>query len=220
MAVGRLSINACLTAVLVVWAAAIPANVARIRWKASKSLESRPEPRTVDARTLISGRMPSMGSLKAPVVIVEFSDYQCPYCRASERSLQELFSAHPDKIAVYRYDFPIHPYSDKAAAAARCAAEQNVTEAYQLELFRNHDPLEHFDWVALAHKTGVSNLDRFAKCLGDDSTKALITHDTDAAKNLHVSATPTFFINNNVAEGVLSKERLEALYSDAAKTSN
>lgn len=170
-------------------------------------------------KELIANRKPTLGNGKGALTIIEFSDYQCPYCKAMEPRLQQLIEKHPGSINLYRYDFPlesIHPYARGAANAADCAAKQGVTEAYQSQLFQQRT-LESFNWAELARKTGVPDLAAYRSCLDGDQSADAIKRDVDAGKRLSVTGTPTFIVNGTIFRSAITADQLEAAYSNALK---
>jgi protein-disulfide isomerase len=140
---------------------------------------------------------PSIGPNDAPITIVEFSDYQCPYCqRWHEQVYEPLLAAYPGKIRfVYRH-FPlstIHPEAFDAAQAAMCAGEQGSYWTYHEMLFSGRS-LGSSIYTQYAHDLSL-NIERFNDCMAAGSYRAKIEADTDFAVNLGVRSTPTFFVN-------------------------
>jgi len=156
---------------------------------------------------------PSIGPTDAPIVIVEFSDYQCPYCTQwHDTTYRPLMAAYPGKIRlVYRnYPLPFHQNAFKAAEAAMCAGDQNAYWPYHDALFANNDQLNNQAgtvvddsfYVNLA--SGLSlDTTAFSTCLTTEKYKQAVQSDIDYADNLPadsngeaaIGGTPTFFIN-------------------------
>ena len=140
---------------------------------------------------------PAIGPEDAPITIVEFSDYQCPYCQRWHQQVYEpLLAAYPGKIRfVYRH-FPltsIHPDAFDAAQAAMCAGEQDAYWTYH-ELLFNGRSLGSSIYTQYAQDLGL-NVEKFNTCLAEEKYKAKIDADLDFAVNLGIRSTPTFFIN-------------------------
>ena len=172
-------------------------------------------------RNLIVGRKPSLGSPVAPVVIIEFADYQCPFCRTMEPRLQTLVSSHPERVAVYRYNLPIveiHPYAESAAIAATCATLQNVTESFQAQLFSHQSSFAEIRWADLAQQSGVINMNAFSECMNDKSSSESVARDVAAGSKLNLTGTPSFIINGNLVKGAISASQLNSLYLEASKS--
>ena len=140
----------------------------------------------------------SIGPEDAAITIVEFSDYQCPFCvRWHEQVYNQLLAAYPGKIRfVYRH-LPltqIHPQAMPAAEAAMCAGEQNAYWQFHERLFINQESLGEELYISLATELGL-NLDAFNNCRETHKYQAQIQADMDFAVGLGVQSTPTFFIN-------------------------
>ena len=146
---------------------------------------------------------PVKGSDKAPVTIVEFSDFHCPFCKRVVPTLAQLESKYGDKVKLVFRDFPIeslHPGASKAHEAARCAEEQGKFWAYHDKLFAgpaNSSP-ELFN--RLAKEVGLEPV-AFETCLSSGKHQAAIKKDIDEGQRLGVTGTPAFFINGRLLTG-------------------
>jgi len=142
------------------------------------------------------------GNPKAPVMIVEFSDFQCPYCRQVEPTLKQLLAKYPDKVSLAYRDFPlaqIHPQAELAAEASRCALEQGKFWEYHDQLY-NSSNLER---AALLDDARTLKLDekQFDSCLASGKYKAEVERDVKEGMQAGVSGTPTYFINGVPSSG-------------------
>src|SRR6266536_3270145 len=159
----------------------------------------------------------ALGPADAPITIVEFSDYECPFCRRWHAEVYEqLLAAYPGKIKLVYRNLPltsIHPDALAAAEAAMCAGEQDAYWPYHEKLFGS-DSLGSQTYTQYAQELSL-NMDKFQACLTDHKYKAAIEKDSDFAVNLGVRSTPTFFINGlavvgaqplNVFKQVIDKE--------------
>ncbi|SOC56657.1 DsbA family protein [Ornithinimicrobium cerasi] len=153
------------------------------------------------------------GEVDAPVVMIEYADYRCPYCarfHLQERpDLQPLVEDGTLRIEfrdLVLFDEP----SQLAAVAARAAAEQEVLAAYQTALFeRSVDgqaELTREDLVAMAEQVGVADLEAFGTALDDERLHALVRADTEEARAIGVTSTPTFLVNTTVVQGAYEAE--------------
>ncbi|HXF83923.1 MAG TPA: DsbA family protein [Anaerolineales bacterium] len=140
---------------------------------------------------------PSFGPKDAPITIVEFSDYQCPYCRRWHQEVFEpLFAAYPGKIRLVYRHLPltsIHPDAFSAAEAAMCAGEQNAYWQFHDMLF-DGEMLGSAVYIQYARELGL-NMDVFESCMRERRYQSAVQADVDFAINLGVRSTPTFFIN-------------------------
>lgn len=138
------------------------------------------------------------GPEDAPVTIIEFSDFQCPYCERFFLETYPLLKANfGDKIRFVFRDFPlfqIHPNATEAAYAANCAMEQGKYWEYHDVLFENQDLLQREDLVAHADGLGMDT-EEFNACIDSGRYTEKVSRDYTDGVNLGVSGTPTFFIN-------------------------
>jgi protein-disulfide isomerase len=140
---------------------------------------------------------PTLGPAKAPVTIVEFADYQCPYCHQAQQSVDEILSRYAGKVRFVHRDFPIdglHARATPAARASRCAGEQGKFWEYHRGLLTASGDLSDADFKARAQALRLDGA-AFAACLALDSKDAAIKESVEAGSKLGVSATPTFFVN-------------------------
>jgi len=139
----------------------------------------------------------SIGPEDAPITIVEFSDYQCPFCRRwHDEVYQPLLAAYPGKIKLVYRNLPltsIHPDALAAAEAAMCAGEQNAYWQYHEKLFSSTS-LNKDVFMQYAQQLGLDTRS-FESCITDHKYQQNIQADSDFAINLGISSTPTFFIN-------------------------
>jgi protein-disulfide isomerase len=148
------------------------------------------------------GTIPPMGNPKAPVTIIEFSDYECPFCKRAESTVQEVLKAYgPDKVRlVYRnFPLPFHNDARPAAEAAGCAAEQGKFWEYHQKLMAakelNADSLKK-----LAGEVGLDKK-KFDDCVAAQKFKDAVEKDIQAGQEAGVNGTPAFFINGRMLDG-------------------
>jgi len=144
------------------------------------------------------GTMPVLGSDTAPVTIVEFSDFQCPFCkRFKDDTLDVLRSKYGDKIKIYFRHFPlesIHPESRHGSQAALCANEQGKFWEMHDQLFLTQELISPDNSKSLAVKLGL-NKEQFDSCLDSAKYDSVINTDLQDGATYGVSGTPTFFID-------------------------
>jgi len=140
---------------------------------------------------------PSLGPDDAKIVIVEFSDFQCPFCRRFHAdTYKALLDAYPGQIRFVYRNLPltqIHPNAMPAAIAAMCANDQNAFWKYHDKLFEN-ETLDEATYIQHATDLGL-DVNTFKSCLTSGSHDAEIQKDMDFAVGLGVQSTPTFFVN-------------------------
>lgn len=158
-----------------------------------------------------------IGPAGAPVTIIEFSDFQCPYCRVMADRLRALRREHPGRVALVYRHFPLsyHPYARNAARASICADRQGRFEPFHDALFARQDSLNDALWARLAEVAGVPDRKRFGECLRSDSSLAQVERDVAAGMRLGISGTPAVMVNDALitdgAPGVLEEHVARAL---------
>jgi protein-disulfide isomerase len=137
---------------------------------------------------------PALGPSDAPITIVEFSDYRCPYCaRFHQETFQALLDTYPDQIRFVYRDLPVVG-GYRAALAANCAAEQVDYWAYHDLLFSGAHDLDDAGFEAYAAQLDLDS-DEFRACLEDGRYASEVEGDSLYARDLGITGTPTFFIN-------------------------
>lgn len=164
----------------------------------------------------VSDTMPSWGPADAKVTIVEFSDFQCPFCQSFySRTYQQLRADYGDKVRFVFRHYPIpslHPDAERASLAAECAKEQGRFWEFHNVIFTdNINRLSYDELIQHAGTAQVPNIDQFKQCLDSQKYKANVQEDIQAAESHFVSGTPTFFVNGNILVGAQPYERFKAL---------
>jgi protein-disulfide isomerase len=151
------------------------------------------------------------GSPKAAVVIVEFSDFQCPYCRAVQPTLRNLLAKYEGLVSLGYRDFPlrdIHPQAELAAEASRCAREQGKFWEYHDLLFEHPNKLNRDGLLEHARALKLDEK-QFDPCLSSGRYKAQIEQDRQLGLRAGVTGTPGFIINGNLFTGNLPQDAFE-----------
>jgi protein-disulfide isomerase len=155
-----------------------------------------------EALTIASDE-PSTGPAAAPVQIVMYSDFQCPFCARVGPTLTRLREAYGERVRIVYRDFPlasIHPRATAAAAAAQCAHAQGRFWAYYDHLFASGNRLETSDFTQYAGELGL-DVPRFTACTTDTHATERVKGNLASGERLGVSATPAFFINGRFLPG-------------------
>jgi len=141
---------------------------------------------------------PVFGPETAPITIIEFSDFECPYCRKWHVEVwPRLLEAYPDQIRLVYRDFPltnIHSNATPAASAANCAGDQDFYWEFNELLFSGRFSLNKTAYQAYAEELEL-DMDAFTDCLESGRYNSEVIADFEFAANLGVSSTPTFFVN-------------------------
>jgi protein-disulfide isomerase len=169
---------------------------------------------------LVVGNGPSLGTPGAPVMVVLFTDFQCPYCKEQAKVIQQnLLGAYPKEVRLYFKDFPleqIHPWAKTAAIAGRCVYQQNPASFWQY-----HDwvfdqqaqiTLENFRSKLMDFAKGkeIDSL-QLGRCLDTKATEAEVDKSIAEAKSLQVNSTPTLFINGRRLASQLTWPQLKEI---------
>jgi protein-disulfide isomerase len=159
---------------------------------------------------------PSVGPVNAPVTIVEFSDYQCPYCQLwYQKYYQQLLATYPNKIHfVYRdLPLPMHPEAIPAAQAADCAGEQKAYWQYHDALFNQQYGLGRDAYLKYAADLGLDT-QAFTACFDSNRYKSEVLSDASDAAKLGLDSTPTFIINGRILIGAQPLEAFKAIIDE------
>jgi protein-disulfide isomerase len=154
------------------------------------------------------GNAPRRGAETAPVQLVEFADYQCPYCQKVHPELRKLEQQYVGKIALVFKDFPLpmHSSAEKASEAAHCAGEQGKFWEFHDALFET----KKLETAELKDLARVLKLDatRFDQCLDSGEQAAAVQKDVAEAQHLGLTGTPSFFINGHFLSGAVGYAKL------------
>ncbi len=157
---------------------------------------------------------PYIGNENAKVVIVEFSDYACPYCAMFENTvLPKILSNYGDKIKVVFKDFPVHgEKSMQAANAARCAGEQGKFWDFHRLLFRNQMQWSKNQSIFIKYAKNLGlNVSKFKACMESKKYYSAIEKDRREGMSLGVSGTPTIFVNGIKLVGMQPYEKMSKI---------
>jgi len=174
-----------------------------LRTKARVAVRLEP-PRT---RVDLPAKAPATGPITAPVTIVEFTDYQCPFCHRAQTVMDEVLSRYKGKVRLVHLDFPLegHPGALPAARAARCAGEQGKFWEYHHGLMTVSGLLDDADLKTRAAKLELKATE-FGSCLASDRHDAPIHADFEQGGSLGVSGTPAYFVNGRMVSGAIPYE--------------
>ena len=158
---------------------------------------------------------PSRGPADAPITIVEFSEYQCPFCGRVTPTLKGLEQKYAGKVRLVFKDFPLpnHAQAPKAAEAAHCAGEQGKFWELHDRLFANQQQLQIADLKKYAAAVGLDQA-KFDQCLDSGKHAANVQADVDLGSQMGVQSTPTIYINGRIVTGAQPAAVFEAIIDD------
>jgi protein-disulfide isomerase len=155
-----------------------------------------------------AGNAPRLGSENAPVQIIEFADYECPYCQKVNEDLARLREQFPNQVSVVYKDFPLpmHPLAARAAEAAHCAGAQGKFWEFHDSLFQT----KRLQTSDLKQQARTLKLDtaRFDQCLDGGEQIAPVKKDAQEGQRLGLQGTPSFFINDHFMSGAIGYMKL------------
>ncbi len=159
----------------------------------------RPRRPTVDyhkVHRIPVGKSKIRGNEKAPVTIVEFSDFQCPYCSRLQSTLKQVLEAYPNDVKLVFKDFPLsfHKHAKNAAKAAHAAGEQEKYWEMHDLIFENYNKLDENKFKEFAEKLNL-NVEKFVADYNSNKYDNQIQQDINTGRSVGVSGTPTLFIN-------------------------
>jgi protein-disulfide isomerase len=170
-----------------------------------------------DWRSYVAGDS-RVGSDTAPVTVVVFSDFQCPFCKRFAEDVHAVRAKHPGQVQMIFRHHPIknlHAHATDAAKAAICAADQGRFEAMHDSLFAAQDSLGVRTWTTFAVGAGVADVPRFERCLGAAETDSTLAADLREGDRLDVAGTPTVMVNDVLVRWNPGQALLDSLVTSA-----
>lgn len=154
-----------------------------------------------------------IGPADAPVQIVEFADFQCPYCKQMIPIINAMRLKYPNRVSFIYYNFPLdhHPQAKIAAIAAECAARQGKYFSYHDLLFNSQSAFHTMPWDSLANLAGIENMDEFKGCVSTKATEKLVEDEVKLGDKIKVEVTPTFIINGVMYKGTLTEKQMDGI---------
>ncbi len=153
---------------------------------------------------VVAGNSPSMGAADAKVTVVEFSDFQCPFCAKGADVVTELKKKYGNKVKVVFKNFPLpfHNHAEKAAQAGLCAHDQGKDNFWKMhdKMFADQAKLDESGLKETAKAIGLK-LEAFEKCLTSNKFKGQVAKEMEEGRSVGVKSTPTFFVNGQMVNG-------------------
>ncbi len=184
--------------------------------RARGTVVDRLQPPPVVRVQVATGGAPIRGTADAPVTLVEFSDFHCPFCKRVQPTLTQVFEKYPGKVRLFFRHLPLdalHPQARSATEASWCAQDQGKFWEYHDLLFANAPKAGEDD---LKHYAEQIDLDmrRFESCLSQNVHRDSIQRDIDEVNKLGTSGTPAFFINGRPLSGAQPMEKFVQVIDD------
>ncbi len=183
------------------------------------SSDSEPARQSGSQDSQVTADHPQRGGDNAPVTIVEYSDFQCPYCRQTESSLRQVLKKYGDQVRLVYMDFPLsfHQHAMEAAMAARCANEQGQFWAYHDALIGNPSGLSTPELKTTAAQLGLDRVS-FDACLDEHKYQSAIIADRTQGESVGASGTPYFTIGGRSMSGAQPLSAFESVIDEQLRS--
>lgn len=180
--------------------------------KASRWASVQPAKVLDDPVSIPTAGAPYLGPANAPLTLIEFSDFQCPYCVAAIPEIKAILKAYPTQVKLVYKQFPleIHSQAALAAAAAVAAHKQGKFWAMHDAMYANHDNLSRENILALAKQNGL-DMKRFEADLDSTEVHETVIRDEQDGNRAGVEGTPTIFLNGQRYNGPIALASLRPL---------
>jgi protein-disulfide isomerase len=164
---------------------------------------------------MVTADGPAIGPANAPVTIVEFTDFECPFCSRVVPTLEQVREKYGDKVRLVFRQFPLdmHPNARKAAEASLCAQEQGKFREMHDAMFQNQKQLAVNLLQSKAAELGM-NAEEFKACLESGKFASRVEADVRAGVAVGVSGTPALFINGRLVSGAVPLEQIIQVIDD------
>jgi protein-disulfide isomerase len=188
---------------------------ARLRYVAALKSKTPVRVTLEPPRLKVAATGPAKGQPSAPIEMIEFSDFQCPYCLRANATVTQVLATYGDRIHfVYRhYPLESHPNAFPAAEASACAAEQGKFWSYHDRLFANPTKLGAADLKQHAAELGIDTA-KFNACVDSRKFKAQVDADIQEGNDVGVNGTPAFFINGRMLSGAQPFEAFKRIIDE------
>lgn len=163
---------------------------------------------TTPRRVVKTGNEPTRGPDSAPVKIIAFEDFECPFCQQAEPILQRVLGTYGAQVQLIYVDFPlteVHPHSFAAAVAGECAYTQGKFWEFHDILYPNQSNLAQADLIKYAKQVEL-DMAQFNECINTQRAVSAVYTNITEGKRLGITGTPTFYINGIEFAGVLTYE--------------
>ncbi len=174
------------------------------------------KPKLPKVDLIVNDDDPTIGPKNAPITIVEFADYQCPFCQKALPTVKEVLAKYKDKVRFVFKNYPltqIHPQAVSAAVAAECAKEQNKFWEMHEQLFENYSQLSDKLYKSLASELSL-DMTKFSNCQTSLDVQTKIMNQIEYGQALGITATPAFYINGTLLMGAQPLSAFESVINE------
>ncbi|MCX6795248.1 MAG: DsbA family protein [Candidatus Falkowbacteria bacterium] len=173
-------------------------------------------------KLLVEGEnRPYLGNPKADIIIVQFSDFACPYCKENQPAIKAIMSKYGNQVKMIFRNLILHTDSEELALAALCAGEQqnkggSLFWPMHDRLFDLQGKINNGDLPKIAASLGADEK-IFSTCLTSKKYLGVLSSDMEVANTLQITGSPTWFVNNYKVDGLISQEELESMIQELIK---
>lgn len=210
----KISISDIGTGIMVACAFSVAVLAVKRQWHSTPHAVEAPRVKDV-APLLTSGHL--IGDASAPTKVIEFADYQCPFCARAQQQMDSVIAQSGGRVAVVYHHYPIenlHARAFQAAIAAECAAEQGDFTAFHHALFAHPEEIGSRPWISFS-KPAVLDSTRFTTCEDGTVARGHVVNDMRMADRIGVRATPAFIVDGRLYYGLLPRDILSQLTATA-----
>lgn len=171
---------------------------------------SEPNVREVENWERLLSEARVLGRQDAALKVIEFADYQCPFCAQAETSLNRLRQRYPGSVSIFFFHRPLerlHSHAFEAAMAAECAGAQGRFRAFHEALLAHQDSIGEWSWGRYGRVADVRNLEALGTCVTSGQFREEVDQDIRLADSLGVRSTPTFIVAGRLFSGAVPPER-------------
>jgi protein-disulfide isomerase len=138
-----------------------------------------------------------LGSADAPIQVLEFADFQCPWCARFEATVQTIRDKYPDQVSFTFAHFPLpgHSFAEPAARVAECARNQGRFETMRSLLFAQQQAFGLVPWTDFAKQAEIQDIEEFEACVNDTRSLERVDYARELAEKMDIRGTPTVIVN-------------------------
>jgi protein-disulfide isomerase len=202
------------TGLMVLCAVAVTGMAARNQFFPPSRGGEQPEaPRTIRNWKSLAKEGSVLGAADARVTIVEFSDFQCPFCAQLSKTIRSMQASDPSRFRVVYRHYPLaqHTHATDAAVAAECAGRQGRFAEYHDALFAAQDSIGSRTWTRFATDAGVADTTALKTCMAGTDVRARVDADAKAAAKLRLPGTPSVIVDGKLYSGAITEAELGAI---------
>lgn len=199
------------TGLMVICALTVMGLAVRRQWHPSAASAEAPKVRSMDS-LLTTGHV--IGNADAATKVVEFADYQCPFCARAQEQMDSIIVRSHGHVALVFHHYPmqnLHARAMSAAVASECAADQGAFSSFHHALFAHPEDIGTRPWASFVSPATVWDTLRFRRCQDAPQARDRVAADMRLADRLGVRATPAFVVNGRLYHGLLPRDVIDAL---------